>query len=153
MKCKMCAAPTGHPRGWYCSPTCRIMSRVVIDHINGCWLWVGPKKPGPHPYGLIRVRKKTLIAHRYSYESLVREIPKDNVIMHSCNNAMCVNPDHLVAGTQRENVAEQISRGAFQKPLGFQQAVSWIREHGSTDLVAFLAHHFDKPIDEVMAAI
>lgn len=73
--------------------------------------------------------------------------------MHLCGEAMCVNPTHLKTGLQRENVHEQIARGAFQKPLGYQQAIKWMRQNKSTCLVTFIAQHFGRDEGEIRMAI
>jgi hypothetical protein len=32
------------------------------------------------------------------------------VVRHKCDNPSCGNPDHLIVGTQQENVADRVSR-------------------------------------------
>lgn len=78
-----------------------------VKKTDGCWLWTGcaPK------YGQLRRRGGTLLAHRYSFELAFGEIPKNLYVLHSCDNKLCVRPDHLHLGTQAENVREAIERG------------------------------------------
>ena len=52
-------------------------------------------------------------AHRVSYELFVGEIPDLCVVDHVCQNTICVNPEHLEAVSQRENVL----RGRVPTPL------------------------------------
>lgn len=44
------------------------------------------------------------LAHRVSYEKSKGPIPKGFVIDHLCRNGLCVNPDHLEAVTNKENI-------------------------------------------------
>jgi len=54
---------------------------------------------------------KGVLAHRLSYQIHKGEIPEGMVVMHSCDNPSCVNPDHLSIGTQSQNIKEAIAKG------------------------------------------
>lgn len=84
--------------------------------INTCWEYSGHiAKSG---YGKIKIETKTKYAHRYSYEIFKGKIPDGYVIDHLCNNRICVNPEHLEAVTQKENVARSvIHRGKILKEI------------------------------------
>lgn len=62
-------------------------------------------------YGTIQVNRKSLLAHRVSYEIHKGPIPEGLVVMHSCDMPSCVEPRHLSAGTQADNVEDMISKG------------------------------------------
>ncbi len=66
-----------------------------------CWEWIGAIIP--QGYGTIGNRK-TVLAHRFSYELLVGGIPEGLTIDHLCRNRRCVNPEHLEAVTLRDNL-------------------------------------------------
>jgi hypothetical protein len=76
---------------------------------NGCWEWVGGRASGG--YGGFCVNGKTQKAHRVSYEAYKGKIPKGMVVRHTCDNPACINPDHLIIGTQKDNVADREARG------------------------------------------
>ena len=75
---------------------------------TGCWEWTGSRHPRGHgQFGFGRSVK----AHRFIYEAQVGPIPAGMVIMHTCDNPPCVNPAHLRAGTQADNVTDMVTKG------------------------------------------
>ena len=76
------------------------MSRV--DKTGACWIFTGARTD--RGYGVIPVARTSVRAHRVTYEHFVGPIPAGLVLDHLCRNTSCVNPDHLEAVTQRENV-------------------------------------------------
>jgi len=36
---------------------------------------------------------------------------KGDVIRHTCDNRLCINPEHLIAGTHADNVRDRVARG------------------------------------------
>jgi hypothetical protein len=74
-----------------------------VDKSNNCWNWIGAiTRDG---YGAFQVTsKKTIRAHRLSFEMSKGMIPVGLVLDHICNNKKCVNPEHLRAVTNWENI-------------------------------------------------
>lgn len=76
-------------------------NNYTIDS-NGCWNYNNISKDG---YGRLQVSidgiTKSLIAHRVMYYKYNNSYP--SLIRHKCDNKKCVNPDHLIEGSVKEN--------------------------------------------------
>lgn len=82
---------------------------------NSCWEWVGSRAVRGG-YGQINERGKLLKAHRISYELRYGKIPRGKMVLHACDNPPCVNPEHLYAGTARQNSWDAWRRGRAVLP-------------------------------------
>lgn len=90
--------PGHHPNGWELSPV-----KYIVDKETGCWNWQRSISPEGYPKRM-RVDGKSYAPHRFYYEEQHGPIPEDYQIDHLCKNRLCVNPDHLEAVTQLENI-------------------------------------------------
>jgi hypothetical protein len=81
-----------------------------------CWIWLGSRNT--KGYGEISVGNKNVMVHRLAYTENVGEIPNGLVIDHLCHDPrvcaggtcahrLCVNPAHLQAVTNAENLRRQ----------------------------------------------
>jgi hypothetical protein len=99
--------------------------------IDGCWLWAGTMNAsGPHErhwYGGYyplradgRIARRTIGAHRVAYAAMIGPIPEGLDVLHHCDQPKCVNPDHLYAGTHRDNMRDKVARGRCNGTRLFQ---------------------------------
>ena len=87
-------------------PAYRPEKERFFDKVNKtetCWLWTG--STNHKGYGqFAKYQGKHIFAHRWSYQYHIGDIPNGLVIDHLCENKLCVNPDHLEAVTNKENL-------------------------------------------------
>lgn len=87
----------------------RFEEKYVLSK-SKCWLWsAGLDRKG---YGVFKPTGSRLHkrAHRISYEMHIGEIPAGLFILHKCDVRRCVNPKHLYAGTQKQNIQDALRR-------------------------------------------
>jgi hypothetical protein len=72
---------------------------------GGCWEW--SLKPGVKGYGQVSYGGQHITAHVLSYRIHHGE-PSSEVVRHTCNNPICVHPDHLLAGTYADNTQDML---------------------------------------------
>lgn len=76
---------------------------------NKCWEWKGCFDF--YGYGCIHSGKKTLKAHRVSYEIYYKKSLENLHCLHKCDNPACVNPLHLFFGTNLDNIRDRVKKG------------------------------------------
>ena len=79
---------------------------------GGCWDWAGSINPKGRP--ILNHQGRTIQAHRATYMVWVGDIPEGLQINHLCDRPVCVNPDHLYAGTHQENMDDKVLRGRWR---------------------------------------
>lgn len=84
------------------------MSYIKTD--KGCWE-CNSHAPNAYGYSVVSRQGKLGYAHRLSYEDKKGPIGEGMVLRHTCDNRRCINPDHLIPGTQLENIQDRVLRG------------------------------------------
>ena len=108
-----------------------IKQRAKINPDTGCWEWLGTKRNG---YGRTTTgsrsdgTRKSISAHRLSYQLFNGNIPPGNVVCHKCDNRCCINPDHLFAGTVQDNVNDRERKGRNKPPKGSENGRAKLSE-------------------------
>lgn len=76
-------------------------ARVDKSPASGCWHWTGRLDRG---YGTLNFSYRKTRAHRISYLLAYGSVAEGMVLDHLCRNRKCVNPDHLEAVSNKENI-------------------------------------------------
>lgn len=84
------------------STTKRFWNKVNILSDDECWIWQAAHSSGG--YGSIGIDGKIVGAHRVAFE--IANGYKPNICRHTCDNPPCVNPKHLLDGTQKDNMMD-----------------------------------------------
>jgi len=97
----------------------RFWSKVNVSTVDDCWEWQASKKDTG--YGQIYVDGGPARAHRISWELTQGEIPEGLLVLHRCDNKICVNPNHLFIGTHSDNLVDSYNKGR-NYPRGEQKS-------------------------------
>lgn len=74
-----------------------------------CREWQGARHP--RGYGQMKREGRSIYVHRWVSEQIDGPIPDGVVVMHRCDNPPCFRYDHLVRGTQKDNLQDMASKG------------------------------------------
>jgi hypothetical protein len=79
-----------------------------VNKTDGCWEWIGATASG---YGYFKCYEGNRNAHRVSWTIHNGQIPEKLMVLHHCDNKICVRPDHLFLGTAKDNALDLQSKG------------------------------------------
>jgi len=102
----------------------KFLNRTILN--NGCMEWVGALyKSG---YAQFWFDGKKQRGHRVIYRLKNGPFAEGLVIRHSCDNKKCINPKHLLIGTQKDNMLDARKRNRFHN----QNKISCSKGHKYT---------------------
>lgn len=99
---------------------------------GGCLEWTG--RVAENGYGVLRVGKTHAKVHRIMFFLDHGYCPA--LVMHKCDNRLCIESGHLLEGTQKENVADAFAKGRrWQNTVEGRAAIAmkrFVERSGST---------------------
>lgn len=102
----------------------RVETHLVHD--GDCLLFVGSRDECG--YGRINKDGKLIRLHRAVWERDHGPIPESHVVMHKCDRPNCLNPEHLILGTQRDNIADMDNKGRRKSAIGSKNYSAKLKE-------------------------
>ncbi len=100
----------------------RFHKSYTVDEVTGCWNWSRGTRGSRdvQQYGAFNVNGDTVRANRWCLEYVKGESVEGLLACHTCDNSLCVNPDHLYAGTHQDNMDDMVARDRQDRPYGNQ---------------------------------
>lgn len=89
---------------------------------RGCWELRGAAHR--QGYKRLKVNYRNKYAHRLAYETWVGVLSDDEIVRHRCDNPPCINPKHLLPGTQKHNTADREERNRGNHAKGERNAAA-----------------------------
>lgn len=89
-----------------------IFKKTIVKP-NGCIEWTGGgTKDG---YGQTYHNGKHYLVHRLVLILSGVDIPENYLVLHTCDNPPCCNPEHLFIGTHLDNILDAIKKGRWNR--------------------------------------
>lgn len=97
--------------------------RERCAEVGDCLEWPGKSR---HP--MVRHMGRTMLVRRLVLELVGKQIPADKRAVMSCENRLCINPDHIVMRSHREIMARQGALGKLSDPARVAKIAATKRE-------------------------
>ena len=92
-----------------------VYARWLIEHaiVNGeCWECHLAPIPSGYCYTQVGGRSGfKWRVHRLIYTVINGDIPKGEIVRHTCDNRKCMRPSHLICGTHADNTDDMMQKG------------------------------------------
>jgi hypothetical protein len=88
-----------------------LIQAIKSHDTDDCLMW--PFGINEWGYGTIRFMDKTHLAHRVAF-FITHVIWPNPIGMHTCDTPACVNPSHIIPGTDAENTRDAMIKGRLR---------------------------------------
>jgi hypothetical protein len=108
----------------------KFLDRISLGARDECWPWRGGRSD--RGYGYMnqggRGSKMRPATHWALLYFRGEDVPKGQVVCHTCDNPACINPDHVFVGTVSENAIDMVKKGRAPRAKLRPAEVVGIRE-------------------------
>lgn len=82
-----------------------------VDKSGECWEWTASTRGRGYGQFYVGGDRKMIDAHRYSAMLHFGDFDQQMLVCHTCDNLICVRPDHLFLGDHSANVQDMVVKG------------------------------------------
>jgi len=131
-----------------------LLREVYLESVGGnfgdkCWIFPGGKE-NPDGYRYVDWQGgKSRMAHRLIYEIFVGDIPLKKIVIHSCDNPPCCNPNHLRVGTFAENSRDMILKGRANNGMRAKTHCPQGHEYTQENIMLYRGHRYCRACHKV----
>ena len=107
-----------------------VFKRLSTLAPNECWEWTGEYNTKRRtPYWNLNGKK--VIPYRTVYELTHGvKLERTQMILHSCDNRRCCNPDHMKVGTHEQNMKDMTDRERHGQSAAVVKAIKQLADAG-----------------------
>lgn len=107
----------------------KIKNKSVVDKTTGCWIWTGKSlhRQG-YPFARHGGHMRTVI-RALALELKLFPIDKNSRITNTCENILCVNPEHIMCCTHTDIMYRRYDRYGTKGQFNNEQALDFYKEY------------------------
>ncbi len=87
----------------------RIETKLHYIPESGCHIFIGFQNE--KGYGRLKIGGRNYQTHRLSWMIHRGEIEDGMQVLHKCDTPSCCNPDHLMIGSNQDNIDDAVAKG------------------------------------------
>ena len=87
--------------------------KEIIWHLNGEGCWICTSHSTCRGYPVVNRDGRRWKIHRLMYEIHIGPIPEGMLVLHKCDNKLCINPYHLKIGTHTDNLEDRKRQNTY----------------------------------------
>ena len=104
-----------------------LFSHIKTLPNSDCLYYTTKRKQGTYPQ--FQINDQYIRLNRLVLEcKLERSIEHGKIACHTCDNTLCVNPEHIYEGTRSDNTQDSINRKRYHRFKGEDHGMAYLTE-------------------------